>query len=67
LASGSTSAYGVLKQLLYAGSAADLSTHLDVEQAALVTRAMSSDGLEGIDAFLNKREPNYHSRLPESS
>ncbi len=59
LASGPTSAFGVVKKLLLASESSDLEPQLDAETDGIVAMAGTSDGREGLAAFLEKRRPAF--------
>jgi len=60
LASGPTLAYGQMRRLLRAGLDHDLATQLQAEAQAFDACARTADMREGIDAFLNKRKPQFN-------
>ena len=60
LASGPTKAFGVVKKLLLAGEMSDLEPQLDAETSGIVAMADTSDGREGLTAFLEKRSPVFN-------
>ena len=59
LASGPTRAYGAVKQLLARTYDQSLEVQLEQESRLIAEMADSKDGREGLDAFLNKRKPNF--------
>lgn len=59
LAEGPTRAYGAVKRLLLSGATSDLVPQLDLETRTIVRMAGTSDGSEGIHAFLEKRAPRF--------
>lgn len=59
LAEGPTRAFGSVKRLLRAGATRDLAAQLDLEAEAISLMAGTSDGDEGIRAFLEKRAPRF--------
>ncbi|MEO0323112.1 MAG: enoyl-CoA hydratase-related protein [Myxococcota bacterium] len=59
LASGPTGAYGSTKRLLASSFGSGLETQAELESRAIAARAVSSDGQEGIEAFLEKRPPSF--------
>ena len=59
LASGPTRAYGAVKQLLARTYDQSLEVQLEQESRLIAEMAGSKDGREGLDAFLNKRKPNF--------
>ena len=58
-ANGPTLAYGKVKALLNDSFANGLETQMELETRAISDMARSSDGREGIQAFLNKRKPEF--------
>lgn len=58
-ACGPTLAYGKVKNLLNASFDNGLETQMELETRGISDMARSSDGREGIQAFLNKRAPNF--------
>ena len=58
-ACGPTLAYGKVKNLLNASFDNGLETQMELETRGISDMARSSDGREGIQAFLNKRKPNF--------
>ena len=46
-------------QTVQTDTAADYATQLDLESALISANADAADGREGIDAFLNKRAPQF--------
>jgi len=61
LARGSTPALGNIKRLCDAAHGNDLHTHLALERESLLRCSRSSDGIEGVAAFVEKRPPNFTS------
>ncbi len=59
LASGPTRAYAAVKQLLARTYDQSLEVQLEQESRLIAEMADSKDGREGLDAFLNKRKPNF--------
>lgn len=59
LAAGATGSYGVVKKLLCETFTNPLETQMEIEGRAITASARSRDGVEGIDAFLNKRAPVF--------
>ena len=59
LASGPTRAYGAVKQLLARTYDQSLEVQLEQESRLIAEMADSKDGREGLDAFVNKRKPNF--------
>ena len=59
LVSGPVDAYGVVKKLLLCSFDNSLETQMELEGRAISERATSTNGREGIQAFLEKRKPNF--------
>ena len=59
LAKGPTLAYGATKALLNESFEHGLEAQMELETRAIAEMVTTADGREGIDAFLNKRQPNY--------
>ncbi len=59
LAVGPTSAYRGIKSLLQASESASLAQQLDAEAASISAAASSPAGREGVDAFVEKRRPDF--------
>ncbi len=59
LASGPTLAYGKVKELLNQSFDNGLETQMEFEARAIAGLITSEDGQEGLDAFLNKRKPEF--------
>jgi len=59
LAVGPTRAYGAVKHLLSRTFDQSLEVQLEEESRLIAKMANSPDGREGLDAFLNKRQPNF--------
>jgi 2-(1,2-epoxy-1,2-dihydrophenyl)acetyl-CoA isomerase len=59
LASGPTRAYGGVKKLLVASATNDLETQMDLETDFIAAMTETKDGLEGMNAFLEKRSPDF--------
>ena len=62
LAGGPTKAYGQVKHLLNVSLNNGLETQMELESRAITAMGMTDDGREGIDAFVNKRKPEYKGR-----
>jgi 2-(1,2-epoxy-1,2-dihydrophenyl)acetyl-CoA isomerase len=60
LASGPTNAFGGAKRLLIDGASSALEAAMEREAFAIARQASHPEAIEGIDAFLNKRKPNFH-------
>lgn len=60
LAAGPTNAFGGVKKLLVAGASSSLEEAMDRESFAISQQASHPEAVEGIDAFINKRRPNFH-------
>ncbi len=59
LAAGATGAYGAVKKMLTETFTNPLETQMEIEARMISERATSPDGREGIDAFVNKRQPEF--------
>lgn len=59
LAQGPIEAYGVTKQLIYHSFQESLETQMALESNALAVQATSQEGIEGVQAFLEKRKPQF--------
>ena len=59
LANGATWALGAAKSLLHMGTNESLETQMEMETRAIADAVRTSDGREGITAFLEKREPRF--------
>jgi 2-(1,2-epoxy-1,2-dihydrophenyl)acetyl-CoA isomerase len=62
LAEGPTRTFGAVKRLLQDSCAATLETQMEMESRAIAEMAASSDGREGVSAFVEKRRPNFTGR-----
>lgn len=60
LAQGPTRAYGKVKELLTSSFDQSLETQMELEARAIADMIDTRDGREGVDAFLNKRKPEFH-------
>ncbi|MCW9032745.1 MAG: enoyl-CoA hydratase/isomerase family protein [Alphaproteobacteria bacterium] len=58
-AKGPTKSFGVAKRLVLSGYTETLETQMDAETRAISAAATRADGKEGVDAFLNKRKPEF--------
>jgi 2-(1,2-epoxy-1,2-dihydrophenyl)acetyl-CoA isomerase len=59
LAAGPTKAYAGVKRLLSQTFEQSLEVQLDIESRHIAGNAASADGREGLDAFVNKRTPEF--------
>lgn len=59
LASGATRAFGAVKTMLTETFTNPLETQMEIEARMIARMATSRDGREGIDAFVNKRRPDF--------
>jgi len=59
LAAGPTRAFGEVKSLLNGSFDNSLETQMELEARAIAGLIGSADGQEGLDAFLNKRKPEF--------
>jgi 2-(1,2-epoxy-1,2-dihydrophenyl)acetyl-CoA isomerase len=59
LASGATEAFGASKRLLHGGWSETLETQLEQEGRTISNASRTTDGREGIAAFLEKRAPRF--------
>jgi 2-(1,2-epoxy-1,2-dihydrophenyl)acetyl-CoA isomerase len=59
LSDGPRSTYASIKSLLAQSTSATLSDQLDYERDAIAAAANGKTGREGVDAFVEKRKPNY--------
>ena len=59
LAAGPTLAYGSVKKLLMSSSQESLETQLELEAKGMGAMTKTNDGLEGIQAFCEKRRPSF--------
>lgn len=62
LAAGPTVAFGQVKSLLNASFENGLETQMEMEARAIADMARTSDTKEGMNAFLNKRKPQFNGR-----
>jgi len=62
LAAGPREALSSIKSLLRASGEATLSAQLDAERDSIARLAVSPDGVEGVDAFVAKRRPEFGRR-----
>ncbi|WP_420405985.1 enoyl-CoA hydratase/isomerase family protein [Nisaea sp.] len=61
-ASGPTRAYGGVKRLLASSFQQSVEAQMEDETRTIAELAQTEDGREGLDAFLNKRKPNFKGR-----
>ncbi|WP_146809216.1 MULTISPECIES: enoyl-CoA hydratase/isomerase family protein [Aneurinibacillus] len=59
LANGAKTALGAAKRLLHSGWNQTLETQMENEAQTLAKMAQTTEGIEGITAFLEKRTPNF--------
>ena len=59
IAEGPTLAYGRVKSLLNASFDNGLETQMELETRGISDMSKTDDGIEGIQAFLAKRKPNF--------
>lgn len=59
IASGPTAAFGKVKELLDGSFDHSLETQMELEARAISHLITTADGQEGLDAFLNKRKPDF--------
>lgn len=59
LAAGPTDAYASARRLLLAATGDNLETHMEYEAREICANAVGRDGSEGINAFANKRSPEF--------
>lgn len=62
LAGGPTLAFGSVKKLLNESFSGTLETQMELEARAIAQMATTTDGREGIAAFVEKRRPNFIGR-----
>ncbi len=62
LANGPMEAYGATKKLFYHSLQETLESQMGLESQLLAERANSTEGKEGISAFLEKRKANYKTK-----
>ncbi|OIJ15197.1 hypothetical protein BKP35_04950 [Anaerobacillus arseniciselenatis] len=62
LANGPMEAYGATKKLFYHSLQETLESQMSLESQLLAERANSTEGKEGISAFLEKRKANYKTK-----
>ena len=59
LAKGPTNAFGGAKRLLLEGANASLGEAMERESTSIANQALHPEAVEGIDAFLSKRRPEF--------
>jgi len=59
LAKGPTQAFGQVKALLNTTFDNSLETQMELEARAIADMVGTADGQEGLDAFFNKRKPDF--------
>lgn len=59
LAAGPRGAFAAIKRLLDASPDATLDAQLDAEAASISERSGTPEGIEGVDAFVEKRRPSF--------
>jgi 2-(1,2-epoxy-1,2-dihydrophenyl)acetyl-CoA isomerase len=62
LANGPTKTYGYVKELLLNTFSDSLETQMEMEARAITTASLTTDGKEGIKAFLEKRAPKFEGK-----
>ena len=62
LASGPTRAHAAVKRLVDSSWTNDLETQMEFEARCIAELAFSADGQEGIQAFIDKRQPRFMGR-----
>lgn len=62
LASGATQSLGAAKDLLHRGLLESLESQMELETRAIADAVRSADGSEGIQAFVEKRKPDFRGR-----
>jgi 2-(1,2-epoxy-1,2-dihydrophenyl)acetyl-CoA isomerase len=62
LAQGPTNAFGRTKQLLNQSMSSSLKDHLHSEARLVTVSAASPDFREGVNAFVEKRKPNFNGK-----
>jgi len=62
LASGPSRAYAAVKRLLDTSLSTGLETQMELEARSIAEMAASEDGKEGIQAFIEKRKPQFTGR-----
>ncbi|NJL76671.1 MAG: hypothetical protein HC892_18290 [Saprospiraceae bacterium] len=59
LATGPTDAYGYIKKLMMMTHSNSLEEQTDFEKDGIANQLSGNNGQEGIQAFLEKRKPNF--------
>jgi 2-(1,2-epoxy-1,2-dihydrophenyl)acetyl-CoA isomerase len=59
LSSGSTAAFSATKRLMAQSQNHTVAEEMDIEAATIAQIIVGPDGVEGVDAFLAKRRPNF--------
>lgn len=59
LASGPSESYAAVKSLIRSAETSSFSDHLDAERDSISRLSTTPDGIEGVDAFVAKRAPNF--------
>lgn len=59
LSNGPTNAFGGVKRLLVDGASSSLEAAMERESFTIADQASHPEAIEGIDAFLNKRKPQF--------
>ncbi len=59
LAAGPTLAFGAVKHLLHHSMSSSLETQMELEARTIADMTRTADGKEGIQAFLQKRKPEF--------
>jgi 2-(1,2-epoxy-1,2-dihydrophenyl)acetyl-CoA isomerase len=62
LAKGPTRSFGETKRLILTGATESLESQMERESRTIAVMASSADGREGIDAFVNKRTPEFQGK-----
>ena len=60
LAQGPTQAFAQVKQLLETSFTESLETQMELEARGIASQVASKDGQEGMQAFVEKRKPEFH-------
>ncbi|WP_026919235.1 enoyl-CoA hydratase/isomerase family protein [Gordonia shandongensis] len=59
LAAGPRGSHTAIRELMHRGATADLVDQLDAEAASIAHLGGTAEGVEGVDAFLAKRSPDF--------